>query len=148
MVSALMELARKLHKTIIVEKFIGGQEIQVAVMNGKALGAIELRPRRKFYDYKAKYTKSARTKHIMPANLNKKKYREILRLAEKAHRALKCRGISRSDFKFEKNKFSILEINTQPGMTSLSLVPEIAKYTGVSFNQLIKKIILDASIRK
>mgnify|MGYP001452010275 CR=1 FL=1 len=136
------------YKTIIVEKFIGGQEIQVAVMNGKALGAIELRPRRKFYDYKAKYTKSARTKHIMPANLNKKKYREILRLAEKAHRALKCRGISRSDFKFEKNKFSILEINTQPGMTSLSLVPEIAKYTGVSFNQLIKKIILDASIRK
>ena len=136
----------KSYKTLIIEKYIGGREIQVAVMNGKALGAIELRPKRKFYDFKAKYSKSANTKHIMPANLSKKKYKEVLALATKAHKVLSCRGITRSDFKLENNKFSILEINTQPGMTDLSLVPEIAKFAGLSFKNLIKKIILDASI--
>jgi len=138
----------KNYKTIIVEEFIGGQEIQVAVINGKAIGAIELKPKRKFYDYKAKYNKSAKTEHIMPAKITKKKYKEVLAIAEKAHKALKCRGVTRTDFKYEKNKFSILEINTQPGMTNLSLVPEIAKYYGISFNNLIKNIILDASINK
>ena len=133
---------------MIVENFIGGQEIQVAVINGKALGAIELKPKRKFYDYKAKYSKSAQTQHIMPANLTSAKYREVLVLARKAHTALKCRGVTRSDFKFKNNKFYLLEINTQPGMTDLSLVPEIAKYAGISFKNLIKKIIHDASINR
>ena len=138
----------KKYKTLVVENFIGGQEIQVAVINGKSLGAIELKPKRKFYDYKAKYLKSAQTKHIMPANLKEKKYKEVLNLARKAHNALNCRGVTRSDFKFQNNKFYLLEINTQPGMTDLSLVPEIAKYANISFKKLVKKIIDDASINR
>ena len=142
-----IELMKK-YKTLIVENFIGGQEIQVAVINGKPLGAIELKPKRKFYDYKAKYLKSAETLHLMPANISNKKYKEVLVLAKKAHIALKCRGITRSDFKFKENKFYLLEINTQPGMTDLSLVPEIAKYVGISFKNLVKSIIDDASIKR
>ena len=141
------ELIKK-HKTLIIENFIGGQEIQVAVVNGKSLGAIELKPKRKFYDFKAKYSKSAQTIHLMPANLPNKKYKEVLVLAKKAHNALKCRGVTRSDFKFKDNKFYLLEINTQPGMTSLSLLPEIAKYSGISFKNLVKNIIDDASINR
>jgi len=138
----------KEYDSLIIERFVGGQEIQVAVMNGKALGAIELKPKRNFYDYKAKYSKKAKTKHIMPANLTKEKYKEVLNLAKKTHKALNCRGVTRSDFKFENNKFWILEINTQPGMTDLSLVPEIAKHKGISFKKLVKSIILDAGINK
>ena len=136
------------YNTLILENFIPGQEIQVAVLNGKAIGAIELRPKRKFYDYKAKYLKSAKTNHIMPANIEKKKYFEVLKIAEKAHKILKCRGVTRSDFKFFNNKFFLLELNTQPGMTKLSLVPEIAEYKKISFMNLIKKILLDASLNK
>ena len=105
-------------------------------------------PKRSFYDYKAKYTKAAKTQHIMPANLNRHKYFEVLGLAKKAHIALGCKGVSRSDFKFFKNKFYLLELNTQPGMTNLSLVPEIAQYNGLNFPNLIEKILLDASINK
>ncbi len=136
------------YENLIIEKFIGGQEIQVAVLNNKALGAIELKPKRSFYDYKAKYSKSANTSHIMPANISKKKYKEVLKIAEKTHKALKCRGVSRCDFKYFKNKFYLLEINTQPGMTNLSLVPEIAQYRGITFDTLIKNLIKDASINK
>ena len=138
----------KNYKTLIVESYIAGQEIQAAVINGKALGAIELQPRRKFYDYKAKYSKSALTKHIMPASLSKKQYSKVLKLSEKVHKVLKCRGVTRSDYKLIKNKFYLLEINTQPGMTNLSLVPEIAKYAGISFKELVKKIIDDASTNR
>ena len=138
----------KKYDQIVFEKFIGGQEIQVAVINNKALGAIELIPKRLFYDYKAKYTKKAKTEHVMPARLKKKKYIEVLKLAEKAHRSLGCRGVTRSDFKFFNNKFYLLELNTQPGMTSLSLVPEIANYYGIKFTDLVEKILLDASINK
>ena len=84
----------------------------------------------------------------MPADLSKKKYKEVLYLAKKAHNALKCRGVTRSDFKFKDNKFYLLEINTQPGMTDLSLVPEIARYSGISFKSLVKKIIDDASTNR
>ena len=138
----------KNYKTLIIENYIAGKEIQVAVINGKALGAIELKPKRLFYDYKAKYSKSALTKHIMPADINKNNYNKVLKLAEKAHRVLNCKGVTRSDFKFINNKFYLLEINTQPGMTSLSLVPEIAKYAGISFKKLVKKIIDDATINR
>jgi D-alanine-D-alanine ligase len=138
----------KNYKTLVVENFIGGQEIQVAVINGISLGAIELKPKRKFYDYKAKYSKSAKTQHMMPANLSNENYKEVLNLAKKAHIALNCRGVTRSDFKFENNKFYLLEINTQPGMTDLSLVPEIAKYVNISFQKLVKNIINDASINR
>ena len=102
-------IAIKSHDSVIVEKFIGGQEIQAAVLNGKALGAIELKPKRKFYDYKAKYLKSAKTDHIMPANISDKKYAEVLKIAERTHKILKCRGVTRSRFKFINNKFYLLE---------------------------------------
>jgi len=138
----------KKYENIIVEKYIPGREIQVAVMGKKALGAIELEPKRSFYDYKAKYSNKAKTKHIMPARLTKKKYKEVLNLAKKAHKFLKCRGVTRSDFRFFKNKFYLLELNTQPGMTKLSLVPEIAKYCGISFEDLVIWMIKDASINR
>jgi len=143
-----LNLLKKKYKTLIFEKYIAGQEIQAAVINGKAIGAIELRPRRGFYDYKAKYYKSAKTTHIMPADIPKKKYREVLKISEKTHKILKCRGVTRCDFRFFNNKFYLLELNTQPGMTDLSLVPEIARYRGMSFDNLVKKIILDSSINK
>jgi len=138
----------KKYTELIFEPYIGGQEIQVAVINGASLGAIELEPKRKFYDYKAKYSKAAKTKHIMPANLKKSKYKEVLQIAKRAHNALRCKGITRSDFKFFKNQFYLLEINTQPGMTNLSLVPEIANYKGMSFENLVEKILLNASINR
>ena len=84
----------------------------------------------------------------MPARLRKDKYNEVLKIAKKAHRVLGCKGVSRTDFKFFKNKFYILETNTQPGMTNLSLVPEIASYRGINFSSLIEKILIDASINK
>ena len=130
---------------ILVEEYIPGKEIQVAVMGNKALGAIELVPKREFYDYKAKYSSKAKTKHIMPARLEQKKYNEVLFLAKQAHKILGCRGITRSDFRFFKNKFYLLEINTQPGMTNLSLVPEIANYCGIKFEDLIAWMVKDAS---
>ena len=138
----------KKYKQLIFEEYIGGQEVQVAVINGKPLGAIELIPKRLFYDYKAKYTKKAKTRHIMPARLNKNRYAEVLKIAKKTHRVLGCKGVTRSDFKFFNNKFNILEINTQPGMTNLSLVPEIANYKGLSFENLVEQILLDASINR
>ena len=84
----------------------------------------------------------------MPANISKKDYNKVLKLGEKAHQILKCRGVTRSDFKFVNNKFYLLEINTQPGMTDLSLVPEIVRHNGIKFKDLIKKIIDDASINR
>ena len=138
----------KKYDEIIIEEYKGGQEIQVAVINGKPIGAIELIPKRFFYDYKAKYTKKAKTKHVMPARISKKKYKEVLNIAKRTHKVLGCRGVTRSDFKFENNKFYLLEINTQPGMTNLSLVPEIAQYIGITFENLVEKILLDASINK
>jgi D-alanine-D-alanine ligase len=133
---------------IMIEEFIGGREIQVAIMGNKKLGAIELKPKRKFYDYQAKYNIKAKTEHLIPVELPKKKLNEVLNIALKAHQKIGCRGISRSDFKFFNNKFYLLEINTQPGMTKLSLVPEIASYYGISFIDLIKWILKDASTKK
>ena len=134
-----------IYNQIMIEEFIPGREIQVAIMGDKKLGAIELKPRRKFYDYEAKYNPKANTEHIIPVDLTKKKFNKILNIALKAHKILGCKGITRSDFKFYKNKFYLLEINTQPGMTSLSLVPEIAAYCGLSFIKLLEWILNDAS---
>ena len=136
------------YKRIIIEEFIPGREIQAAIIGSKKLGAIELKPKRKFYDFQAKYNPKANTEHLIPVNLTKKKYNELMNIALKAHRLLKCRGVTRSDFKYFKNKFYLLEINTQPGMTKLSLVPEIAAYHGISFINLIKTILKDASTNK
>ena len=137
-----------LYKEILIEEFIPGREIQVAIMGQKKLGTIELKPKRKFYDYEAKYNPKAKTEHIIPVNLNKRDLKKITDIALKAHKAIGCKGVTRSDFKFYKGKFYLLEINTQPGMTDLSLVPEIAKYVGISFKELVKKIIDDATINR
>ena len=134
------------NKEIIIEKYIPGKEIQAAIMGNKKLGAIELKPKRKFYDYDAKYDKNAKTEHIMPADISKKNYEKVMSISFKAHKLLKCRGTTRSDFRFYKNRFYLLELNTQPGMTSLSLVPEIARYNNINFYKLIKWMIRDASI--
>ena len=133
---------------VLIEKFIPGREIQVAILGNQKLGAIELKPKRKFYDYEAKYNPKAKTEHIIPVDLSKKNYKKLTSIALKAHKLLMCRGVTRSDFRFYNNKFYLLETNTQPGMTSLSLVPEIAKYKNISFGELINKIIKDASINK
>ena len=138
----------KNYKKVIIEEFVGGREIQVAIMGNKKLGAIELKPKRKFYDYKAKYSKKAKTEHIIPVDLSKKNYNKILQIAFDAHKLIGCRGVTRSDFKFYKNKFYLLEINTQPGMTKLSLVPEIARHHGINFLDLIEWIIKDATFNK
>ncbi len=138
----------KSYKKIMIEEFIGGREIQVAIMGNKKLGAIELRPKRKFYDYKAKYNRSAKTEHLIPVNLPLKKMRELLNIALKAHKIIGCKGVTRSDFKFFNGKFYLLEINTQPGMTRLSLVPEIAAHIGIKFIDLIEWILKDASTKK
>tara|TARA_B100001093_G_scaffold278107_1_gene265824 strand:- start:7377 stop:8291 length:915 start_codon:yes stop_codon:yes gene_type:complete len=136
------------YEQIMIEEFIPGREIQVAIMGNKKLGAIELKPKRKFYDYEAKYNTKAKTKHIIPVKLKKRKLNEVLNLAFKAHKIIGCKGVTRSDFKYFKDKFYLLEINTQPGMTRLSLVPEIASYRGISFINLIKWILKDASTKK
>ena len=136
------------YKKIIVEELIEGREIQAAIIGKKKLGAIELKPKRKFYDYDAKYNSKAKTKHIIPVNLKKKDYNKLMSLALKAHNLIGCQGVTRSDFKFYRGKFYLLEINTQPGMTNLSLVPEIAAYHGISFIKLIELILKDASTNK
>ncbi len=138
----------KNYKKIMIEEFIGGREIQVAIMGNTKLGAIELKPKRKFYDYKAKYNSNAKTKHIIPVDLSKKKLFQIMNIALKAHKVIGCKGVTRSDFKYFKNEFYLLEINTQPGMTKLSLVPEIADHKGINFLKLIEWILKDASTKK
>jgi len=134
-----------LYKEVLIEQFIPGREIQVAILGKKKLGLIELLPKRKFYDYKAKYSIKAKTKHIIPVDLSKKNKNIILRIAQKAHNLIGCKGVTRSDFKFYNNKFYLLETNTQPGMTRLSLVPEIAAHSGMTFIKLIEWILKDAS---
>ena len=137
-----------IYNQILIEQFIGGREIQVAIMGTKTLGAIELEPKRKFYDYEAKYNLNAKTKHIIPVDLSKKDFYKITTITRKVHQLIGCKGVTRSDFKFYKGKFYLLEINTQPGMTKLSLVPEIANYIGISFIKLIEWILKDASINR
>ena len=132
----------------MIEEFIGGREIQVAILGNKKLGAIELKPKRKFYDYQAKYNTNSKTQHIIKIDLSKKKLSEVLYMAHKAHKIIRCRGVTRSDFKYFKGKFYLLEINTQPGMTKLSLVPEIAAHHGMSFIELIEWILKDASTNR
>ena len=134
-----MSLTKKLKmqiiKKIMIEELY--RQRNTSRNNGrKKIGAIELKPKRKFYDYKAKYDINAKTDHIIPVKLNKKNYDTVNNIALKAHKLLNCRGITRSDFKFYKNKFYLLEFNTQPGMTDLSLVPEIV-HKDIDFKSLI-----------
>lgn len=125
----------------VIETYIPGREIQVAVLGDQALGAIEIRTKRRFYDYVAKYTPGQST-HLMPAPIHPDAYREALALALRAHQVLGCRGVSRVDMRYddtrgEPGSLYVLEINTQPGMTPTSLVPEIAAHRGIGFEQLV-----------
>ena len=135
---------------LLIQEFIDGPEIQVAIYGNGKSDSIEIVPKNKFYDYESKYFDNGATQHIIPPRLDNKKIDEVNELGLKAHKILKCRGISRSDFILDKEtgNFVILEINTQPGMTPTSLVPEIAKYHGISFDSLIDWIIKDASINR
>jgi D-alanine-D-alanine ligase len=146
---SLIKKYLKKYNQLLQEEFVEGKEVQAAVMGSKAIGAIEIKPSRKFYDYKAKYNLKAKTKHIMPANLDKKTYRKVLQMSLKAHKCLSCKGVTRSDFRVtQNNEIFILETNTQPGMTNLSLVPEIAEHYGISFVKLVEWIVSDASINR
>lgn len=130
---------------VLVEEYIKGREIQVAVLDGKALGAIEIQPKGRFYDYTAKYT-DGQAEHLMPAPIPAEHYKMVCEYAERAHNSLGCRGLTRSDFRYDDGKFYILETNTQPGMTPLSLSPEIAAHAGISFNQLVEHLIQGATL--
>ena len=136
------------YKKIIIEEFIPGREIQAAIIGKKKLGAIELKTKREFYDYQAKYNPTAKTEHIIPVDMPSKKYNNLMNISLKVHNLIGCRGVTRSDFRYYKGKFYLLEINTQPGMTKLSLVPEIAAFYGISFIKLIELILKDASTNK
>jgi len=133
---------------MIVEKYLAGQEIHVALMDGKALGAIEVRPKGLFYDYKCKYT-SGMTDYIMPAEISQEKYQEALKLAEICYQQVGCRGVARVDFILNNkndgdNQFYLLEVNTHPGFTATSLVPKIAKYVNISFEEIVEFLIKTA----
>lgn len=133
---------------VLVETYIPGREIQVAVMGDRPLGAIEITTTRRFYDYEAKYTPGQST-HLMPAPIHPGAYDEVMALAKRAHDALGCRGVSRVDFRYddtagEPGRLYLLELNTQPGMTPTSLVPEIAAAAGISFDELVSWMVEDA----
>jgi D-alanine-D-alanine ligase len=137
---------------VLIERYIPGREIQVAVLDGRAIGAIEIRPHGDFYDYEAKYTDGKAT-HLMPAPLHETAYAQVLEWAATAHTALECRGVSRSDFRYDDTKgepgqLYYLETNPQPGLTPLSLVPEIAAHSGITYAQLVQWMIEDASCQR
>ena len=129
---------------LLAEPFIPGRELTVAVLDGKPLAVTELRPKSGFYDYDAKYV-DGMTEHVCPADVPEDIAASMMRMAERAHRMLGCRGVSRSDFRWDDTKGEagvyLLEINTQPGMTPLSLVPEQARARGISYEQLVKRIV-------
>lgn len=129
---------------LMVEKYIPGRELTVSVMGDKALCVTELRPKHGFYDYKAKY-QDGMTDHILPAVLQDNQTERLMQMAIDAHNILGCKGVSRSDFRMDCDDIYILETNTQPGMTPLSLVPEQAKHMGISFSELVHWMMEDAS---
>lgn len=130
---------------VLLEEYIKGKEVQCAVLNGKALGAIEIKPKNAFFDYEAKYTKGA-ADHIMPAPIPAKDYQHVLDESEKAFKSLGCNGVARLDFMYgEDGQTYLLELNNIPGMTSVSLVPEIASYVGMSYLQIINALIESAT---
>ena len=135
---------------ILIQEFIDGKEIQVAIYGDNKTGSIEIDPKNEFYDYESKYFDNGETKHIIPPRITEDQIVFVENLALKAHNALGCKGISRTDFILEKDSgiFYILEVNTQPGMTPTSLVPEIAKSKGTDFDELINWIIDDASTNR
>ena len=137
-------------KEVLMQEFIDGLEVQVAVIGDNKTGSIEIIPKNKFYDYESKYFDDGKTKHIIPPRISDDKILYVEELGMRAHKILGCKGISRSDFILDKktNTFFILELNTQPGMTPTSLVPEIAHSKGINFDKLVNWIINDASTNR
>ena len=137
---------------MLVEKYIPGKELTCAVMGDAALGVIEIVPTVRFYDYEAKYAPGG-SKHLLPAPVSSFVYQQVRRLALAAHRALGCRGVSRADFRYDdriegSGGLVCLEVNTQPGMTETSLVPELAAHAGITFDELVQWMIEDASLNR
>jgi D-alanine-D-alanine ligase len=131
---------------VLVERFVPGRELTVAVMGARALGVTEIRPLTRFYDYEAKYAPGM-SEHLLPAPLPPAVYEEATELAVRAHEALGCRGVSRADFRFDDEGgggLYLLEVNTQPGMTPTSLVPEQAAHAGISFGELVRRLVEEA----
>jgi D-alanine-D-alanine ligase len=135
---------------VLVERYVAGLELTCAVMGEEALGVIEIEPTTRFYDYESKYAPGG-SRHILPARISPNIYQRARNLALTAHRALGCRGVSRADFRFDSRSdgdLICLEVNTQPGMTEMSLVPELAAHAGLSFGELVKWIVEDASLER
>jgi len=135
---------------LLVEKYVGGKELTGAVMGDRVLDVTEIVPDTGFYDYTAKYSKGG-SKHIVPAPVLPFVYQEVRRLTLAAHRALGCRGVSRADFRYDDRIEGLgglvcLEVNTQPGMTETSLVPELALHAGITFDELVRWMVEDASL--
>jgi D-alanine-D-alanine ligase len=142
-----LEAAFAYDEEILVEQFIRGREIQVGILGECAMGAIEIVPKKEFYDYEAKYTPGM-AEHILPAPLSPELYKRVLTAGEDAHRALGCCGYSRVDFLLtEQGECFLLEVNTLPGMTALSLLPEIARGAGIGFEELVERILATASLK-
>ena len=144
-INELKKYKLKRNTNYLIEEYVQGRELTVGIFKNKALDVIELKTKKNFYDYKSKYTKGM-TKYIIPAPIPKDIENKCKKYAVKIHKFLKCKGVTRTDLRFDEKKslgkkLFVLEINTQPGMTPLSLVPMMAKYKGLSFNELIKEII-------
>jgi D-alanine-D-alanine ligase len=135
---------------VMIERYIPGKELTCAVLGDRALDVIEIVPTTRFYDYEAKYAAGG-SRHELPAQILPNVYQEVRRLALAAHGALGCRGVSRTDFRYDDRgtgTLFCLEINTQPGMTETSLVPELAAYAGITFDELVRWMVEDASINR
>ncbi|MCT8972580.1 D-alanine--D-alanine ligase [Microbaculum marinisediminis] len=137
---------------LLAERYVAGKELTCAVMGNVALGVIDVVPTQGFYDYAAKYVPGG-SKHVLPAEIKPNVYQEVQKLALKAHRALGCRGVSRADFRYDDRAegttgLVCLEVNTQPGMTETSLVPEMAAHAGHSFGDLVRWMVEDASCNR
>ena len=135
---------------VLIERYIPGKELTCAVLGDRALDVIEIEPATRFYDYEAKYA-SGGSRHVLPAQILPNVYQDVRRLALAAHSALGCRGVSRADFRYDDRgtgKLVCLEINTQPGMTETSLVPELAAHAGITFDELVRWMVEDASINR
>lgn len=129
---------------VMVEEFIAGRELTVAVMGDRALAVTEITTARGFYDYDAKYVEGG-SRHVVPAELDQEATADALRLAPLAHETLGCRGVSRADFRYDGERMVALEVNTQPGMTPTSLVPEQALACGISFGALVTWMVENAT---
>ena len=136
----------QLGEIVMAERYIPGRELTCAVMKDEPLSVTEIFANTAFYDYEAKY-KSGGSRHVVPADIDKKIFERVRELTLAAHQALGCRGVSRSDFRYDpdRDELILLEINTQPGMTPTSLVPELAEYAGYTYGQLVKWLVEDAS---